>query len=223
MEKDKKSAVLGVILSLCILAMWNLMAAEPVHASEGSLLIEAHYKKDDGTSVTIPEDYYSIYKVAHVEKDAYTNVSPFQDFPLIERDSANSEKNQLVHSLEEYVTSHSLLPEQEGYTDQKGMLSFHHLDEGLYFIRKNPKAAGNQMDYRCDSFLLELPLDTSDGPLYAVKVRPKYTPEGGDHSTVFPPSEDVQTGDPLWDTPWFFILAASGMILLFLKKKHYAQ
>ena len=107
MEKDKKSAVIGVILSICILVMWNLMLAEPVHASEGSLLIEAHYKKDDGTSIPIPRDYYSIYKVAHEEKDAYTNVSPFQDFPLIERESTNSEKNQLVHSLEEYVTSRS--------------------------------------------------------------------------------------------------------------------
>ena len=70
MEKDKKSAVIGVILSICILVMWNLMLAEPVHASEGSLLIEAHYKKDDGTSIPIPRDYYSIYKVAHEEKDA---------------------------------------------------------------------------------------------------------------------------------------------------------
>ena len=100
--KRKKSAVIGVILSICILVMWNLMLAEPVHAFEGSLLIEAHYKKDDGTSIPIPRDYYSIYKVAHEEKDAYTNVSPFQDFPLIERESTNSEKNQLVHSLEEY-------------------------------------------------------------------------------------------------------------------------
>ena len=43
MEKDKKSAVIGVILSICILVMWNLMLAEPVHASEGSLLIEAQF------------------------------------------------------------------------------------------------------------------------------------------------------------------------------------
>ena len=131
MEKDKKSAVIGVILSICILVMWNLMLADTVHASEGSLLIEAHYKKADGPSIPIPRDYNSIYKVAHEEKDAYTNVSPFQDFPLIERESTNSEKNQLVHSLDEYVTSRSLPPEHEGYTVQKGMLSFHHLDGGV--------------------------------------------------------------------------------------------
>ena len=56
-----------------------------------------------------------------------------------------------------------------------------------------------------------------------MKVRPKYAPEGGDHSAVIPPSEDVQTGDTLWEMPWFLILAASGMILFFLKKKHYTQ
>jgi len=145
----------------------------------------AYTSIDEGKNVSLtltyelPEVSFAIYQVADVTKTAkYVLTEEFKEYPIVLDKMDDESWRDAAQTFAGYVDRDGIMPSAIGKTDEKGVLVFEALENGLYLIIGDSYTTDDRLHYEIMPFFVSLPsLTETDEWNYDPVVSLKYNVE----------------------------------------------
>lgn len=180
MVKLASAMLMSVILSALVSPVADVIAVIAPHenmsvprvsaADMGSVTVIFHV---DGKPVINAD--FRIFLAAVWDDGSYKLVPPFSGYQVQIYDDPDSAKwRSLAETLSAYAARDNIQPAAETKTDDRGMLTYANLKDGLYLLVGDAAESGNEMIFP-QPMLVTVPYENSDGSRdYGVVTEPKY-------------------------------------------------